>query len=124
MRGRRSGAGSLDDHHVRTAVEVDGRAGVVLELTQHDGAADREQQRIVEGTCTGAAPAPRIPAFLTAYNAKYTWEYTVDEYGPPIVVAPTAILAWRSGGWAGRDGFQQTAKWITEPARDAAPPAP
>ena len=79
---------------------------------------------IVEGTCTGPAPADRIPAFLEAYDAKYTWAYAVDEYGPPIVIAPTTIMAWRSGGWAGRDGFQQTAKWITERAGDAAPPAP
>ena len=79
---------------------------------------------IVEGTCTGTALSHRIPAFLEAYNAKYTWEYTVDEYGPPIVVAPTTIMAWRSAGWAGRDGFQEASKWVNERAGDAAPPAP
>ncbi len=79
---------------------------------------------IVEGTCTGVAPPDRIPAFLDAYNTKYTWAYTLEEYGPPIVVEPTTIMAWRSGGWAGRDGFQQASKWVTEPAGGAAPPAP
>ncbi|MGD9702578.1 MAG: hypothetical protein AB7Q42_07400 [Acidimicrobiia bacterium] len=79
---------------------------------------------VVEGTCTGAAPAARLGRFLEAYDAKYTWTYTVEEYGPPTVVEPSTIMAWRSAGWAGRDGFQQVAKWVTEPAAGAAPPAP
>jgi hypothetical protein len=26
-------------------------------------------------------------------------------------VAPLKVVAWRSAGWAGREGFQHTGKW-------------
>jgi hypothetical protein len=46
-----------------------------------------------------------------AYNAKYEWNYTTEEYGPLTTVVPTTAFAWRSAGWAGRDGFQETGRW-------------
>ncbi|CAN5657968.1 hypothetical protein BH24ACT5_BH24ACT5_19960 [soil metagenome] len=48
---------------------------------------------------------------LNAYNAKYDWDYMVDEYGPFTLVEPAKVIAWRSAGWAGRDGFQATGRW-------------
>ena len=54
---------------------------------------------IVEGLATGRNSDARV---LDAYNAKYDWNYTIDEYGPFTTVAPTKVMAWRSAGWAGR----------------------
>ncbi len=48
---------------------------------------------------------------LRLYNAKYDWNYAVDEYGPLTVLQPTIFMAWRSGGAAGRDGFQAAGRW-------------
>jgi hypothetical protein len=64
---------------------------------------------IVEGTVDGPSTDPEL---ITAYDSKYTWEYRVEQYGPLTTIAPTQILGWRSGGPAGRDGFQQTGRWI------------
>lgn len=63
---------------------------------------------IVEGLIAGQNSEREV---LDAYNAKYDWDYTVDEYGPFTTVAPVKVVAWRSAGWAGREGFQQTGKW-------------
>ena len=63
---------------------------------------------IIEGLATGQNSDARV---LDAYNAKYDWNYTIDEYGPFRTVAPTKVMAWRSAGWAGRGGFQQTGRW-------------
>ena len=66
---------------------------------------------IVEGLIRGPNRNRHV---LDAYKAKYDWDYTIDEYGPFTTVAPTTVMAWRSAGWAGRDGFQQTGKWRFE----------
>lgn len=63
---------------------------------------------IVEGAVTGLVDDT---AAVRAYNDKYDWNYTTDEYGPLTRVAPGSVLAWRSAGWAGRDGFQQAGRW-------------
>ena len=63
---------------------------------------------IVEGRVAGSADASRL---YQAYNDKYDWDYTIDQYGPLTTVAPTKVLAWRSTGWAGRQGFQETGRW-------------
>ena len=63
---------------------------------------------IVEGTTAGATIDRRL---LDVYNTKYDWNYTVDEYGPFTIVEPTKAIAWRSAGWAGREGFQATGRW-------------
>ncbi|MDH3707134.1 MAG: hypothetical protein OES57_13780 [Acidimicrobiia bacterium] len=63
---------------------------------------------IVEGAVAGATDAGDLVA---AYDAKYDWSYTVAEYGPLTTVEPVAVLAWRSAGWAGRGGFQQSGRW-------------
>ena len=63
---------------------------------------------IVEGAVVGLDDDAAV---LGAYNDKYDWNYTVDEYGPLTRVAPTSVLAWRSAGRAGRDGFQQSGAW-------------
>lgn len=67
---------------------------------------------IVEGTVVGLV---EDMAVLRAYNDKYDWNYTIDEYGPLTKLAPTSALAWRSAGWAGRDGFQQAGRWRFTP---------
>ena len=66
---------------------------------------------IVEGRRGETVTGEDLGRFLETYDAKYTWQYTVDEYGPPTTIEPSTVYAWRSGGWAGRDGFRQTAKW-------------
>jgi hypothetical protein len=63
---------------------------------------------IVEGHVAGPSTDSEL---IAAYDAKYTWEYEVEQYGPLTTIVPTEILAWRSGGWAGRDGFQETGRW-------------
>ncbi|MGI9602636.1 MAG: hypothetical protein ACR2QE_12175 [Acidimicrobiales bacterium] len=63
---------------------------------------------IVEGRVTGSADEADL---VERYDTKYTWTYTVDEYGPLTTVEPSLVLAWRSDGWAGRDGFRQTGRW-------------
>jgi hypothetical protein len=63
---------------------------------------------VVEGTVGGPVDHPEVVA---AYDAKYDWTYDVDEYGPLTSVVPSTVLAWRSAGWAGRDGFRATGRW-------------
>jgi hypothetical protein len=74
-----------DDPHV--AVHLDSGTDVV----------------IVEGTVVERSDDAGL---LRAYNEKYDWAYTVEEYGPLTTIAPATVLAWRSAGWAGRAGFQ------------------
>jgi Pyridoxamine 5'-phosphate oxidase len=66
---------------------------------------------IVEGRGSSADDPAVVAQFLAAYDDKYDWTYDVDQYPPPTLVEPDEVLAWRSGGWAGRDGFQQAGKW-------------
>ena len=54
-----------------------------------------------------------VAALVAAYDRKYDWSYTVEEYGPPTRICPTSVIAWRSAGWAGRDGFSSSGKWRT-----------
>ncbi len=63
---------------------------------------------IVEGTAAGSTSAPHL---YEAYNDKYDWNYTTEEYGPLTTIAPTTVLAWRAAGWAGREGFRETGRW-------------
>lgn len=63
---------------------------------------------IVEGA---SADSVADSDLVGAYNAKYDWDYSVEEYGPFTTVEPTKVIAWRSGGWAGRDGFEATGRW-------------
>ncbi len=69
---------------------------------------------IVEGTAAPVTDPELLDAFVAAYDAKYDWRYDIDEYGPPLRIEPASILAWQSGGFAGRDGFQRAAKWKSE----------
>lgn len=62
---------------------------------------------IVEGTI---ADVDTDDAMLR-YNTKYDWDYSIEEYGPLTMVTASTVLAWRSAGWAGRDGFQQSGRW-------------
>jgi hypothetical protein len=64
---------------------------------------------IVEGD---AVPATGdLAPFLSAYDAKYDWKYDAETYGAPTRVVARDVLAWRSGGFAGRDGFQQAGRF-------------
>jgi hypothetical protein len=67
---------------------------------------------IVEGMASVGDDDATIGRFLPAYDRKYDWEYDVAEYGPPRVVRPRRVLAWRTGGFAGREGFQEVGKWV------------
>jgi len=63
---------------------------------------------IVEGRATGSSIEAPV---IARYDAKYDWQYDVDEYGRLTVVAPSTVMAWRSADWAGRGGFQSTGRW-------------
>jgi hypothetical protein len=63
---------------------------------------------ILEGTVDGTTEDATL---LERYDAKYDWNYTVEEYGPLTTVVPTAVVAWRSSGWAGRESFRTAGKW-------------
>lgn len=63
---------------------------------------------IVEGRVTGRTDDADL---LARYDRKYDWSYTVEEYGPLTTIAASTVTAWRSAGWAGRDGFQQASRW-------------
>jgi len=64
----------------------------------------------------GVAQVSSVPdvQVLNVYNTKYDWKYTYDEYGPLTQVIPETVLSWRSTGWAGRDGIQETGRWRFE----------
>ncbi|MGQ0434329.1 MAG: hypothetical protein ACT452_18240 [Microthrixaceae bacterium] len=68
---------------------------------------------ILEGAVVGLVEDTTV---LSAYDDKYDWNYTVEQYGPLTRVAPTSALAWRSAGWAGRDGFLQAGRWRFTPS--------
>ena len=63
---------------------------------------------IIEGDPAGSTAERTI---LDAYDTKYDWKYDAETYGPLMVVAPRRILAWRSLGPAGRDGFAEASRW-------------
>jgi hypothetical protein len=69
---------------------------------------------IVEGRATAVDrdDTETLAAFLAAYNPKYDWAYDVDELGPPTLVTPDRVLAWRSAGWAGRESFTAVGQWL------------
>lgn len=63
---------------------------------------------VLEGLAEGSAADPEV---IAEYDRKYDWTYDIAAYGPLTVVIPSAILAWRTAGWAGRDGFRETGRW-------------
>lgn len=63
---------------------------------------------IVEGRVTGRGADAAV---VGRYDEKYDWRYDVDVYGPLTAIAPLTVLAWRSTGWAGRDGFEASGRW-------------
>lgn len=63
---------------------------------------------IIEGSVRGPTDDPDLSQL---YAAKYDWNYRVAEYGPLTTVVPSKAIAWRTAGWAGRDGFQQSGAW-------------
>jgi acyl CoA:acetate/3-ketoacid CoA transferase beta subunit len=63
---------------------------------------------IVEGLVDSTTVDPDLVA---AYDDKYTWSYDASAYGPLTSIRPVAVMAWRSAGWAGRDGFVATNRW-------------
>ena len=70
---------------------------------------------IVEGLVRGNLT---VASAVAAYDRKYDWEYQVADYGDLFVVTPTTVLAWRSAGWAGREGFRETGRWVFRPRPD------
>ncbi len=67
---------------------------------------------IVEGDVVGPSGGPDAVA---AYDTKYDWSYDVAAYGAFTLIRPATVLAWRAGGWAGRDSFQTTSRWDFTP---------
>ena len=63
---------------------------------------------ILEGSVVDASQDTQV---LAEYDSKYEWSYDLATYGALTVVAPARILAWRSQGWAGREGFHYTGRW-------------
>ncbi len=70
---------------------------------------------VVEGIAAVGRSEPTPAAVLAAYDAKYDWRYDQETYGVLTRVDPTAVLAWRTKGPAGRDSFQQTGRWTFSP---------
>jgi hypothetical protein len=64
---------------------------------------------VVEGDA-GLDPASEAAA-IAAYDTKYDYQYSRADYGPFTVVQPAQVMAWRTVGPAGRDGFRQVARW-------------
>ena len=64
-----------------------------------------------------AGLVPTEVGALAAYDRKYDWTYDLDAYGPLMVVLPAKVLAWRSAGPAGRDGFAKTGCWVASTVR-------
>jgi hypothetical protein len=63
---------------------------------------------ILEGTTAASSEAEGA---VRSYNAKYDWDYRIAEYGAFTTVVPAKVMAWRSAGWAGREGFTATGRW-------------
>jgi hypothetical protein len=63
---------------------------------------------IVEGHIAGQSADP---ALVAAYDAKYDYAYDADAYGPFHTIGPTVVIAWRSAGFAGKDGFREAGRW-------------
>jgi hypothetical protein len=63
---------------------------------------------IVEGRAEAGDADPRN---VEAYDQKYDYSYDMEQYGPFVRVTPTAVLAWRAAGEAGRDGFTHAGHW-------------
>ena len=91
---------SIGSPRLKADAEVDGP------VTVHLGSVN--DVVIVEGRVAGSSSDNQL---LDDYNAKYDWNYKVDEYGPLTIVEPTKVIAWRTAGWAGREGFQATGRW-------------
>lgn len=66
---------------------------------------------IVEGRALPNWEPRDLDALITAYNAKYDWDYKIEDLGPLTQIHPEQVIAWRSAGWAGREGFRQSGKW-------------
>ena len=71
---------------------------------------------VVEGTASVADGSDVIAGFVDHYDPKYDWNYDLSELGAPTRVTPNTVIAYRAAGWAGRDGFQQSAKWVYQTA--------
>jgi hypothetical protein len=63
---------------------------------------------VIEGMVSGHS-ADR--SWIERYASKYDWHYDAQRYGPLTLVSPRTVIAWRSEGWAGRDGFRQSGRW-------------
>jgi len=63
---------------------------------------------IVEGRLSGTSDDLGA---VRHYDDKYDWVYDLDEYGPFTVVVPRKVMAWRSSGPAGRNGFTAAGRW-------------
>ena len=66
---------------------------------------------VVEGTVRPSVTPDDAARAVAAYDAKYDYTYDVETYGPLACIDPTEILAWRTAGPAGRDGFRSVGKW-------------
>ena len=63
---------------------------------------------IVEGEVAGPTSSADV---IAAYDAKYDWSYDLEQFGPLTSIEPSNVLAWRTAGPAGRDGFAHTGRW-------------
>ena len=96
---------SIGSPVIRSALATDPRVSVHL-----DSGTDVV---VVEGQVLPASSTDE--AVLAAYDAKYDWQYDEAQYGPISRVTPQAVVAWRTGGWAGRESFRETGRWTFEP---------
>lgn len=53
---------------------------------------------VVEGQAEPAEDRHHLARAVTAYNDKYDWNITEEEFEGSMEIAPDRILAWRTGG--------------------------
>jgi hypothetical protein len=69
---------------------------------------------IVEGTGNYERGKHVLERFLEAYNAKYGYDYGVDQMPYAFEVVPEVILAWQTIGELGEKGFEAVGKWTKD----------
>ena len=92
--------GSWNHHHnweANPKVSVHLESGLEVVIVEGAGAYEREKAA--------------LERFLDAYNAKYGYEYNVEQMPYAFEVVPDVVLAWQTIGELGEKGFAAVGKW-------------
>jgi len=116
-------ARSLDTPHPRPvwgvwhggALHLSIGSPTITRLLQHDPGLTVHLDSgtdVVIVAATAVNGAPTDPGALEAYRSKYGQNYDTAEFGELTRAEAASVIAWRAAGWAGRDGFRQSGKWM------------